>query len=110
MIPPHLLQLVLSGPKTPAGLVQLATFAVTLRAAGHVVLTPVELARRAGATWGSVAYARETARAILDSDALLLTPDWEECEHACACEVQAEALRLPVYEYDETAQDFLPAA
>lgn len=107
MLPPDLVHVVLSGPRHPAALHALARVAAQLRARGCVVATPLDMARRCGALWGSFPYAREAARTVIDSDAVLLMPAWETCEHATACQVQAETLRLPVLEYDPAAGVFV---
>lgn len=111
MIPPHLLHLVLSGPRhTSEAVATWNVLADGLRRMGYAVTTPIDWAKTAGATWGSIAFARTAARFVADADALVLAPDWQTCDHAVVCQVQAEALGLPVFEFDPVADVFVPVA
>jgi hypothetical protein len=89
------LRVLVSGPcGSPAALALLDAEAALLRAEGHAVTTPGDLVRQAGAPVGSVAYARASAEAFLEADALVLLDGWAEDSDALASADIAEVLGL----------------
>lgn len=86
---------VVVGPsKTPTERMTLGLLALRLRSRGYDVASPLEDDRT---DRHSAAHAREIAEAVYASDAVVMTPGWEDCDHAVAAQVQAEALGLRVF-------------
>lgn len=85
--------------------------AARLRSEGYAVTAPADVIGRVpGGLANQVAIARESAVEFVKADVLVLVPGWEREPHGQASRVMAEALRIPVVEWDKGGEEFLLSA